>query len=535
MTRHPSSAARHPFILALLSAALLVASFPSFNQPACAWVALVPWLLLLRSATARAAFRWSWLIGMLFFLGSMWWLLHLTAFGGPAAVLGWVALSAYLALYFGAFGWFVHRRAFSLQPSAFSVFVVPAAWVALEYLRSRLLSGLGWNLLAYSQTPWLSAIQIADVTGAWGVSFVIVLVNAVLADYVGAARDKKTNRQRISRLAVAGGAVLITLGYGHWRLRAAAGTVLPVRLAVVQGNIPQAEKWDEERRDEILEQYGTLTREAARSRADLIVWPETSVPGFLDGDEALTQRVFSLAKAVEVPLLIGSPHAHMEQGDWRITNGAALVHGMRIAQWYDKLHLVPFGEFVPFERQLPWLRHILPPIGEFVPGREDTVFQLGRRPEAGGRRLGQSSLQPSASSLQLPCSVLICFEDLFPDMARRFVQRGARLLLVITNDAWFGPTAAAYQHAQASTLRAVELRVPVARAANTGWSGCIDAAGRWTGSVNTDGGRELFVAGTHTCELSPGTADTLYLRWGDWFALLCLFASAGWLIQARRR
>jgi apolipoprotein N-acyltransferase len=134
-----------------------------------------------------------------------------------------------------------------------------------------------------------------------------------------------------------------------------------------------------------------------------------------------------------------------------------------------------------------------------------------------------SSIGNRQSSLRF--SVLICFEDIFPDLARRFVRAGARWLFVITNDGWFGPTAAAYQHAQASTFRAVELRVPIARAANTGWSGCIDAAGRWIGSVQDAAGRELFVAGTHTCELPLSSADSGYRRWGDWFAWLCCIAT----------
>ena len=137
--------------------------------------------------------------------------------------------------------------------------------------------------------------------------------------------------------------------------------------------------------------------------------------------------------------------------------------------------------------------------------------------------------------------MLICFEDLFPELARRFVQRGARFLLVITNDAWFGPTAAAYQHAQASTFRAVELRVPVARAANTGWSGCIDASGRWRGSVRDADGAELFVPGTATCDLATpsragagGAAGSLYLRWGDWFAWLCIGLTAVYNQRSKR-
>jgi len=502
-----------PFFLALGSAALLILAFPSFNQPWCAWVALVPWLLLLRRLAPGAAFRWSWLIGFGFFLGSIWWLVHLRAFGGPMAIVGWLALCGYLALYFGVFGWALAtaEKKWEQLPFFRSLFFAPALWVALEYARSHLLTGFGWNLLAYSQAPWLPLIQVAELTGAWGVSFVIVLVNVAVSRLIA-----ERSRAAIRQAAIAAGLVLAALGYGLWRIPQVIGDGT-VRVAVVQGNIPQERKWDETYRAEILQRYAALTRQAAEASPDLIVWPETSVPGFLGLDEPLTQSILSLSREVNVPLLVGAPHAHVDGALWRTANGAALLHAGAIQQWYDKLHLVPFGEFIPFEEALPWLREVLPPIGEFVAGGEHTVF-----------------------SRPVPFGVLICFEDLFPDLARRFAQRGARLLLVITNDAWFGPTAAAYQHAQASTLRAVELRVPVARAANTGWSGCIDAAGRWRGSVRDAAGTarpgdserragELFVPGIHTCDLSlpgpagaRGVAGSLYLRWGDWFAWLCI-------------
>jgi apolipoprotein N-acyltransferase len=196
---------------------------------------------------------------------------------------------------------------------------------------------------------------------------------------------------------------------------------------------------------------------------------------------------------------------------------------------YDKLRLVPFGEFIPFEGIAPWLRDILPPIGDFVPGREATVFHLS----------------PFTSHPSPSFSVLICFEDTFPELAREFVQRGARLLMTITNDAWFGPTAAAYQHAQASTFRAVELGVPMIRAANTGWSGCMDGRGRWMQSVRDAGGQELFVEGVAVCDVAPGSSPTLYARWGDWFAWGCVllggcviilcFASHGHLRRSHGR
>ena len=488
----------------------------------------------------------------------MWWLIHVT-------LVGWLVLCAYLAVFFGLFGLIVLRIFSSHLSPLTSHLVIPAAWVSLEYLRSHLLSGLGWNLLAYSQTPWHQLIQLADVTGVWGVSFLIVLVNAstaelihvILTSWQQATRNKRRRRsqkkqlaQTLGHLGIAVGIVLISFCYGAWRLQHLELDP-PVRIAVVQGNIPQAEKWDEQYINKIRQRYTQLTEQAARTAPDLIVWPETSVPGYFGVDEVLTQWVSGLAQTAGRPLLVGAPILAIDHARAALHNSAVLVDAQgTIQQQHDKLHLVPFGEFIPFERAAPWLRKVLPPIGDFVPGQEYTVFHLGSglRAEGSGksgsgfRVVGswrtssaqspepttpsRSSSEPRTQSPELAFSVLVCFEDVFPELARRFVREGARLLLVITNDAWFGPTAAAYQHTQASTFRAIELRVPVARAANTGWSGCIDATGAWTGSVRDTQGKELFVEGTHTCDLAIGPVSTLYLKWGDWFAFLCLVAAA---------
>jgi apolipoprotein N-acyltransferase len=224
-----------------------------------------------------------------------------------------------------------------------------------------------------------------------------------------------------------------------------------------------------------------------------------------------------------MPLLVGAPMGRFFHGSavrWESTNSAALIDGKHgVIQRYDKLRLVPFGEFVPGETRFPWLRDLLPPIGTFIPGKHPIVF----------------SVPLETSGLTLPLSVLICFEDVFPDLARRFVHQGARALVVITNDAWFGRTAAPYQHAQASVFRAVELRVPVVRAANTGWSGCFDAAGRRTASVQGPGGRETFVEGWASCGILPGRAITVYSIWGDWLPVLCVLMMVLWWIRRSRR
>ena len=470
-------------------------------------MALVPWLLLVRNLPARPAFWWSWLIGFLFFLGSIWWLVYVT-------VVGWVVLCAYLAVYFGVFGWFVATR--RNQQTWMQCLLIPTAWVALEYVRAHALSGFGWNLLAYSQTSWRPLIQFADLTGAWGVSFLIVLVNVAIMTLIG---DKERLKQTIIQLVAVVVVVLAALGYGGWRLRHLEQGPT-VRLAVVQGNIPQEQKWDETFTATIQQRYSALTQRAASTQPDLIVWPETSVPGYLGVDEALTQWVSGIATSVQRPMLVGAPVPWIASGRAVLGNSAVLVDERgNIRQRYDKLHLVPFGEFIPFERFAPWLRNVLPPIGDFTPGDDYTVFSTEIRNAEFGMRDKHSELRTPNSELKF--SVLVCFEDVFPELARRFVQRGAQLLLVITNDAWFGPTAAAYQHVQASTFRAIELRVPIARAANTGWSGSIDATGQWRGAVHDANGRELFTEGTHTCDLPVGTIQTLYLKWGDWFAICC--------------
>ncbi|MBI3321863.1 MAG: apolipoprotein N-acyltransferase [Candidatus Omnitrophica bacterium] len=510
-----------PIAGALTSALLLILAFPNFGQPWCAWMALVPWLHLVRACTPGAAFRWSYGIGLIFFLVSLWWLIHVT-------VVGWLVLCAYLALFFGLFGLFASRLIpCHLSPVICPLFL-PSAWVALEYARSHLLSGFGWNLLAYSQTSWTPLIQLADLTGAWGVSFLIVLGNVALAQWCDSTHAR---RERLLGVLVVTGCLGAALGYGAWRIPRVMGTQT-TRVAVVQGNIPQEEKWDEAYRESILQRYDVLTHEAAKTHPQLIVWPETAVPGYVGLEESVTRRVETLARALGIPMLVGSPIGRLSAGaTWQMTNSAALLDsGGLSTQRYDKLRLVPFGEFIPGERWCPWLRSLLPPIGDFVPGAEHTVFRL---PVSSS----EFRVAGSDSNSPLAFSVLICFEDIFPELARRFVLDGARFLLVITNDAWFGPTAAAYQHVQASTFRAIELRVPIARAANTGWSGCIDPAGRWNDWVHDVQGAELFVAGTRTCELPWGTARTLYLQWGDWFAILCLAITVGWgvLSMVKRR
>jgi len=481
--------------LIFLSSFLLILSYPPFDFGWLAWVAFVPWLAALEQATPRQAFVRSFWVGLFFFASTIWWLVHVTA-------VGLILLVPYLALFFGAWGWLVARVQNQKSP-VLSCLAAAGAWSLLEYLRSILLSGLGWNLLAHTQWHWLPIIQIADVTGVYGVSFLVVLVNAALHRLIRQAKSRKDFHD-LPLLLLTGLCLLATWGYGTFyffdqaRSHRVAGKAVTV--AVVQGNIPQPEKWDEAFQEAIWKRYEALTAEAVKKSPDLILWPETAVPGYLD-DPAIEGRLRQFARAGGIPMFIGVPVG--EVGTDRVFNSAVLLDaGGTILDRYDKIHLVPFGEFVPMEPVFGWLRKLVL-MGTFSHGRRFTVFHSSSLPDF---------------------SVLICFEDIFPGLTRGFAQAGARWLVVITNDAWFGRSAASIQHLQASVFRAVEERMCVVRAANTGWSGVIAPSGQVLPAPHQI---PRFKPGVATGPVLPASGLTLYARWGDWFQILCLLL-VGW-------
>ena len=432
----------------------------------------------------------------------MWWILYVT-------VPGFILLVGYLALYFGAWGWFasaqLRRRGLS---DGRLLLTLPAGWVALEYLRSHLLTGLGWNLLAHTQWNWIELIQLADFTGVTGLSFLVVLVNVGLWQRL---------RRSMGRIFVAGVCFLAALAYGTLRLGQLDLPSPPSRpsfkVAVLQGNIPQYEKWDATFQESIWKRYEALTRKAAESQPDLILWPETAVPGYLE-EEEIWNRLQRLIRQVGAALLVGSPTTNAQGTD--VFNSALLFDPEGAAvERYDKVHLVPFGEYLPLTPVLGWLRRFVL-MGNYSPGSRLTVFDPA-----------VATGQPKAARF----SVLICFEDLFPDLCRRFIQEGARWLVVITNDAWFIYSAASLQHTQASVFRAIEGRVWVARAANTGWSGFIDPAGRRKAPPAQI---PRFEPGVALSQIQPSLGLTGYLRWGDWLPILCCIISFFELVLWKR-
>jgi len=413
----------------------------------------------------------------------------------------------------------LHGKYIIFRAAAF----IPAAWVFTEYLRTYLFTGFPWSLLAYSQTLNPSFIQIADVTGAYGISFLIVLFNVGV--YMAAKRISKSLYLLIA-ISIIFALVLI---YGQYKMRLTFPAMNKLKVAIVQGNIPQEKKWDPRYRNFIIDRYEALTEKAALEDPDLIIWPETSIPGYFEDEQDIKDRLTDLAIEADAFFLFGT----LRQKKEKVYNSAILLsaQGKALGK-YDKIHLVPFGEYVPLRFLSGGLRELIDkPIGDFGGGNRFKVFKfrLSNTINQGGQ------IQKTTEFYNF--SALICFEDIFPDMSRRFVKQGARFLVNITNDAWFGKSAAPFQHAQGSIFRAVENKVPVIRAANTGVSCVIDHCGRVVAIVK-QGKEAIAVKGYINSAISLPAIKTIYTRLGDLFAWFCIlvtfFGIANFYLKTRK-
>jgi apolipoprotein N-acyltransferase len=357
----------------------------------------------------------------------------------------------------------------------------------------------------------LPIIQIADITGVWGVSFLVMMINVAIYKAIGYRLwviGKKPQNMTIpffKHILLPIFLLSLFLIYGYYKLNLSAITyhLSPIRISVIQGNIPQEFKWDPEAKDYILEKYLNITRNVNKDKPDLIIWPEAALPVVLEEEPIFIEQVKKLAKEIKISILLGVVNA---QNDHYYNSALLISSEGEILTKYDKLHLVPFGEYIPFRKTLRFLETIVP-IGDFSRGGKYTVFKT----------------QNSKLKTQNFFSVLICFEDLFPELSREFCKRGADFLVNITNDAWFKKTSSPYQHLQASVFRAVENHVSLVRAANTGVSGFIAPTGEILSSVHDKAGRNIFVDGYATEDINiPKKEISFYTKYGDVFMIICL-------------
>jgi len=498
-----------PALLAIVSGVMIALSFPNPGLSFLAWVALIPLLIALEESSPRLAFRIGLTCGITAYALILYWLnIVFTRYGHlpwAVSIPIYLLLVFWLALFYGLSSWIARLGELIGIKAAFTL---PVAWVAFDFVRSFLFSGFAWAMLGHSQFRTLPLIQIADLAGVYGITLLIVLANIVLYRALRAVSGAGVPYPVKSLLVLL---ILLvgTLYYGFSRLNAPESShAKPLRVALIQGNIPQDVKWSPEFRQQTLETYERLTREASQGGVDLIVWPESAVPFFFQDEPLQAERIRNLAREMHACLLFGSPAHELRGGRSTFLNSAFLLSpsGETIGR-ADKLHLVPFGEYVPLGSVLTFINKLVVGIGDFAPGERAVALDMG------STKLG----------------VQVCYEIIFPELARQYVQAGARVLVAITNDAWFGRSSAPYQHLAISTFRAIETRTPLIRAANTGVTAIVDQ----NGYISTMTG--LFVEAYRSGEVQPGSGKSLYLIIGDTPAWLCLLLTAGVALLVLRK
>ncbi len=534
--RLDAALASRPLAAGAVSGLLLWTAFPPVAWNWLAWIALVP---LFRLVTLEAR-RWkiytaAWLHGACFWLLAVEWIRSID----PSAWLGWVALAGFFSFWPPLFVAFARLSVRQLQIPL--LMAVPILWVGLEYSRAHILSGFPWYYLAHSQYLIRPLIQIADVTGALGVSFLIAITNALAVDLIALPLFRRTPtnsvrfcRRQYIRLWIVTFLIAGSLGYGAYRLATAHFSNGPT-LALLQSNIEQRRKMKGDPRQIIAQLEALVTRAIARRQHDLIVWPETSYPyGYIKIEPGLPfdtlakqvaaiapkfpprdwsanaplidAELHALADQARSPLLIGTLYyLHQAESLGRYNSAVLFEPGKSEVQIYNKMHLVPFGEYVPFVRTLPWLTALTPYNGDHIPS-------LSFGAQANSLKLGRYLL-----------AVSICFEDTVPHVIRQFFTSDQQpdVLVNLSNDGWFHGTAELDMHLAIGVFRAIEHRVPLARSVNTGLSALIDGNGDIRDALPKETDGILSV----TVPLDPRT--TLFSRYGDWLGLGTLAITLG--------
>ena len=487
-------------ILAVTTGLLVTVSFPRIAWGGLAWIAFIPLLYAIKDTSSREGFILGFLAGLVHYGTLLYWIVGVINHYGHLpivlCVLIFMLLLLYLSLYPALFAMAVSQ----LRARSFPYYVTgPFFWVTLEYVKSFFLSGFPWEHLGYSQYQQLHLIQISDILGIYGLSALIMAVNGVLFEC-----SDTISRERTFAWKPLVGVGLVTAGfltYGTWRIEKTDKTIeaAPKRtLALIQGNIDQSVKWLPSFQRETLQRYGTLSHDALKTRPDLIIWPETALPFYFLHDGDLTAETLALVRTSGVHFVLGSPSFCQTGQSIRYYNSAYLLSPTgKVVGQYDKVHLVPYGEYVPFKRYFPFLGKMVEAVGDFDSGKKGQVLLWG------SERIG----------------VLICFEAIFPELARSMVQNGAQLLINITNDAWFGRSSAPYQHLSMVVFRAVENHLAVARAANTGISAFVDPVGRLLDQT------PLFEEAVRSRAVPVMDHTSFYARHGDIFAIGCLLMS----------
>jgi len=492
--------------LVVASGLALAAAFPKIDLNLFAWVAFVPLFYAIEHQSLQRVFGYAWLQGLACFIASIYWVvIALHDFANvPSllAILPMLLLASIMAIYTATAIWsgeFIARR---LRIA--NLITIPLAWAALEWVRTYFPIGFPWNLLGYAAYRNLELIQFAEFTGVYGISALIMLFNVVAYAVIFQAYPR---RVQIAGLGTLTAAMALALVFGAWRIHqlSAIAPQGSLKVAMVQGDIPQSLKWDPKFLETSFHVYQTETEAAVQRGADLIVWPEAaaafffqpggSYPAQFAADAAYRQRLLQLAARIDEPILFGAPALGVEDERVGFYNRAYLVSAQGTVEgWYDKIQLVPFGEYVPLRRLLGGLvNRVVTGFGDMFAGHGQTLFPVH------GAKL----------------AVLICYESVFPNLTRNAVRLGANILVNITNDAWYGKSSAPYQLLAMAAIRSAETKAPMVRVANTGISALIQPDGAITSPTT------LFTRGTETEHVYWRPVKTVYTETGDVFAETC--------------
>ena len=522
------------YALATTSGILFAFSFPRYGHPAIAWIALTPLLVALQDTTPRRAFALGLLAGAVYFTGTLYWITRVMVRYGDlqtwVAMLVNGALIAYLAFFPALFAFVVRRITIAYGPQALAA--APIVWVATELGRNYPFGGFPWVLLGYSQVTVLPIAQVASVFGVYGVSMLVASVSTALAMSVPlnakhAETAKSHTSLRVLRPFRSWWATqflnpppyvwvgVMVLAVAIWGARRAASADLtrtgePIRIGLIQGNVTLEERMDRTKLLAIFQSYLAMTRQAIGEGAKFVIWPEAATPFRFEEDVFSAARIRAIARQASIPVLLGSDQVERNSTGQAVKyyNSAFLVRpDGTTGGAYRKMHLVPFGEYVPAKRILFFAAPLVENVSDFSAGDTATILPVGSH----------------------KVSTAICYEVVYPELVRQFVVAGSEMLTTITNDAWFGDTSAPYQHFEQASMRAIEEGRYLVRSANTGVSGAVDPYGRVLAQT------PIFQRAVLLVEARFLTASTFYARHGDVLAYASAVLSIAFLAMTRTR
>ena len=477
--------------LSVLSGILIGLSYPPSPLGFLAWFGLIPLIHILLNSSIVYSIKWSFITGVIVNGITVYWFGLNSGAGLVAATVSMVSAVLYLSIFWILFGflccWYHKMTGYGLS-------ILPFLWVSIEYLRSLGPLSFPWINLALTQTFSLPLIQIADVTGSLGISFWIVVLNMIIYTTIISNSSKK-QLLSIGALLLF---VIFILGFLRISFIQNINTENKINVSIVQPNIDPNLKWEQNFRDKIFSTMDSLHNEAIILDPDFILWPEAALPTYLRINYSKRRSILQKVKKSNIPLLTGTPdRIKKEDNQIDYYNAAMFIKPDGSTKMYYKIHLVPFAESIPFSNNFPSLKKLNFGQANFTAGSDYTLFNIDN----------------------ISFANLICYESSIPNIARKFINLGAKFITIETNDSWCGHSSGVYQHFQIAKMRAVENRTPIARSANTGISALILPTGKVNKKIHFN------KQGIILASIPIKNISSFYTKYGDWFAFVCILIS----------